>query len=121
MNKIQYFIRKHPLLVLFVITPIALLLTAVTVVSAAAQTAAVTVPVSQSASDASMLGIGAGLAVGLAGVGAGIGLSRSGAAAISALAEKPETFFKAFLVVALCEAVAIYGVVIAILLWIKIV
>lgn len=47
-------------------------------------------------------------------------LARSGAAAISALVEKPETFFKAFLVVTLCEAIAIYGLVMAVLLWLRI-
>jgi V/A-type H+-transporting ATPase subunit K len=64
--------------------------------------------------------IGAGLAVGLAGLGAGMAIAASGTAAISALAEKPETFFRSFLVVALAEAVAIYGLIVGILLWIKI-
>jgi len=46
-------------------------------------------------------------------------ISASGTAAISALAEKPETFFRSFLVVALAEALAIYGLIIGILLWLK--
>jgi V/A-type H+/Na+-transporting ATPase subunit K len=66
------------------------------------------------------LAIGAGLAVGLACLGAGKAIAASGTAAISALAEKPETFFKSFLVVALAEALAIYGLIVAILLWISI-
>ena len=65
------------------------------------------------------IAIGAGLAVGLAGIGAGIAIASSGTAAISALAEKPETFFRSFLVVALAEAVAIYGMIVGILLWLK--
>ncbi|MCD6530653.1 hypothetical protein J7L06_10300 [Candidatus Bathyarchaeota archaeon] len=65
------------------------------------------------------IAIGAGLAVGLAGIGAGLAIASSGTAAISALAEKPETFFRSFLVVALAEAVAIYGMIIGILLWLK--
>ncbi|MEJ2240730.1 MAG: ATP synthase subunit C [Candidatus Bathyarchaeota archaeon] len=46
-------------------------------------------------------------------------MAASGTAAISALAEKPETFFRSFLVVALAEAIAIYGLIVAILLWIS--
>jgi hypothetical protein len=42
-----------------------------------------------------------------------------GTAAISGLAEKPETFFRSFLVVAFAEALAIYGLIVAILLWIS--
>ena len=45
--------------------------------------------------------------------------SASGTAAISAAVEKPETFFRSFLVVALAEALAIYGLIIGILLWLK--
>ena len=43
-----------------------------------------------------------------------------GTAAISSLSEREEAFFKAFLVVALCEALAVYGLIVAILLWTKI-
>jgi F0F1-type ATP synthase membrane subunit c/vacuolar-type H+-ATPase subunit K len=42
-----------------------------------------------------------------------------GSAAVSALAEKPDTFFRSFLVVALAEVLAIYGLTIGILLWLK--
>ena len=65
------------------------------------------------------MAISAGLAVGLAALGAGVAISSAGSAAISALAEKPDTFFKSFLVVALAEALAIYGLIMGILLWIK--
>jgi len=65
------------------------------------------------------IAISAGLAVGLTGLGAAMAISASGTAAISALAEKPETFFKSFLVVALAEAIAIYGLIVGILLWLK--
>ena len=66
------------------------------------------------------LAIGAGLAIGLSGLGAGLAISAAGSAAISALAEKPDTFFRSFLVVALAEALAIYGLIMGILLWLKI-
>lgn len=58
--------------------------------------------------------IGAGLAVGLAGLGAGIGVGIVGAAAISALVERPERFALYIIVVALAEAIAIYGLFISI-------
>jgi len=53
-------------------------------------------------------------------IGSSMALKTVGTAAISALAEREEVFFKAFLVVALCEAIAIYGLIIAILFWTKI-
>jgi len=69
--------------------------------------------------DRAFIAFGAGLAVGLGCLGAGIGIAASGSAAISAATEKPETFFRSFLVVALAEALAIYGLIIGILLWLK--
>jgi V/A-type H+-transporting ATPase subunit K len=69
--------------------------------------------------DRAAIAISAGLAVGLTGLGAARAIAASGTAAISALVEKPETFFKSFLVVALAEAIAIYGLIVAILLWIS--
>ena len=72
------------------------------------------------AGTAGMLGIGAGISVGLAIVGSGMALRTVGTSAIATLTEREEAFFKAFLVVALCEALAVYGLIIAILLWTKI-
>ncbi len=88
---------------------------------------ALSVPLAQQTAQASTSGsldraaiaIAAGLAVGLTGLGAAKAIAASGTAAISALAEKPETFFRSFLVVALAEAIAIYGLIVAILLWIS--
>ncbi|MCW3996616.1 MAG: ATP synthase subunit C [Candidatus Bathyarchaeota archaeon] len=65
------------------------------------------------------IAISAGISVGLATLGAGVAISAAGSAAISALAERPETFFRSFLVVALAEALAIYGLIMGILLWTK--
>ena len=61
----------------------------------------------------------AALAIGLPAIAAGLAISSAGTAAISALAEKPETFFRSFLIVALAEALAIYGLIMGILLWLK--
>jgi len=57
--------------------------------------------------------IGAGLAIGLAGLGAGIGMGTASAAAIGAIAEKPEVFTKTLIFIVFIEAIAIYGLVIA--------
>ncbi len=110
---------KPRYLILFLLLPLALLpimgiTAALTVTTVQAQTAT-TGPYDQLG-----LAVGAGLSVGLAALGAGIALSAVGSAAISALAEKPDTFFRAFLVVALSEALAIYGLIMGILLWLKI-
>lgn len=64
--------------------------------------------------------IGAGLAVGCATLAAALAIKTTGTAAISSLAENESGFFKAFLVVAMGEALAVYGLIVAILLWTKI-
>jgi len=63
--------------------------------------------------------IGAGLAIGLAGLGAGIGMGTAGAAAIGALAEKPEVFSKTLIFIVFIEAIAIYGLVIAFMIMMR--
>lgn len=60
--------------------------------------------------------IGAGLAVGLAGIGSGIGMGTAGAAAIGAISEDKSLFGNSLVFVVLIEAVAIYGLLIALLL-----
>ncbi|MFX1497592.1 MAG: ATP synthase subunit C [Promethearchaeota archaeon] len=69
---------------------------------------------------AGLLGIGSGLSIGLAAIGGGIAIKTVGTAVISAMLEREESFGKAFIVVALGEALAIYGLIVAILLWTKI-
>ena len=66
------------------------------------------------------LAISVSIAVGASVLGSAWAMKTVGTAAISALSEREEAFFKAFLVVALCEALAIYGLIVAILLWTKI-
>ena len=55
-------------------------------------------------------------AIGLAAIGAGIALASGAPAAIGAVAEDPKSFGKAMIFVALGEAVAIYGFIIAFLM-----
>jgi V/A-type H+-transporting ATPase subunit K len=47
---------------------------------------------------------------------AAIGMGMAGSAAIGAIVEKPDLFGKAFLFIVLIEAVAIYGLLVAILI-----
>lgn len=57
--------------------------------------------------------LAAALAIGLAGIGGGIALAAGAPAAIAALSENPKTFGKSIVFLALGEAVALYGLVIA--------
>jgi V/A-type H+-transporting ATPase subunit K len=67
-----------------------------------------------------ILAISAAIAVASAVLGSAMAIKTVGTAAISSLSEREEAFFKAFLVVALAEALAVYGLIVAILLWTKI-
>jgi V/A-type H+/Na+-transporting ATPase subunit K len=58
---------------------------------------------------------GAALATGLSSLGAGIAVGKVGAAAIGALAEKPELFGRLLIFVGLAEGIAIYGLIVSIL------
>jgi V/A-type H+/Na+-transporting ATPase subunit K len=60
--------------------------------------------------------LAAGIAFGLAAFGAGYGIGQSGAAAIAAVVEKSEVRTTALIFVALAEAIAIYGFVMAIII-----
>ncbi len=57
--------------------------------------------------------LAAAISTGLACIGGGIGVASSGAAAIGAIAEKPEAFGRALIFVGLAEGIAIYGLIIA--------
>ncbi|MGA2385687.1 MAG: ATP synthase subunit C [Candidatus Bathyarchaeia archaeon] len=110
---------KGKLIALFVL-PLALLIPIGFAAAITVSTIQTSTPTTGGTYDTFGLAIGAGLSIGLAALGAGIGISGAGSAAISALAEKPDTFFRSFLIVALAEALAIYGLIMGILLWIKI-
>jgi V/A-type H+-transporting ATPase subunit K len=57
--------------------------------------------------------LAAALSTGLAAIGAGIAVSATGAAAVGAIAEKPEVFGRALIFVGLAEGIAIYGLIIS--------
>ena len=56
-----------------------------------------------------LIALGAGLAVGLAALATGYAQARIGAAAMGAVAEKPELIGRAFLLVAIPETLVILG------------
>jgi V/A-type H+-transporting ATPase subunit K len=83
--------------------------------------AANTAPVKQAAAAASPDVVkwgfmAAALVAGLAAVGAAYAVAVVGAAAMGAVAEKPETAGRALIFVGLAEGIAIYGLIIAIMI-----
>ena len=60
--------------------------------------------------------IGASIAFGLGAVGAGIGIGNVGAAAMGAIAEKPEMAGQALIFVALAEGLVIFGFITALMI-----
>jgi V/A-type H+-transporting ATPase subunit K len=57
--------------------------------------------------------LAAAIATGLGSIGAGMAVSSTGAAAVGAIAEKPESFGRALIFVGLAEGIAIYGLLIS--------
>jgi V/A-type H+-transporting ATPase subunit K len=70
-------------------------------------------PFLQATPAASNTAMAAALATGLAAVGAGIAVGLVGAAAVGAIAEKPEIFGRVLIFVGLAEGIAIYGLIIS--------
>lgn len=60
--------------------------------------------------------LAAALVMGLSAIGSGYAIAVTGAAAAGATAEKPEVFGKVLIFVALAEALAIYGLVVALMI-----
>ena len=60
--------------------------------------------------------LAAALATGLSALGAAYAVATVGAAAVGALAEKPELFGRVVILVGLAEGIAIYGVIISVLI-----
>lgn len=66
-----------------------------------------------------LIAIGAGLAVGLAGLASGIAEKDIGSAAIGAMAENEKLFGKGLILTVIPETIVIFGLVVAIMLWLK--
>jgi V/A-type H+/Na+-transporting ATPase subunit K len=60
--------------------------------------------------------LAAALATGLSSVGAAFAVASVGAAAVGAIAEKPELFGRVLILVGLAEGIAIYGVIMSVLI-----
>jgi V/A-type H+/Na+-transporting ATPase subunit K len=60
--------------------------------------------------------LAAALSTALSALGAGFAVARVGSAAIGAIAEKPELFGRALVLVGLAEGIAIYGLIVSILI-----
>ena len=60
--------------------------------------------------------LGAAAAFSTAAIGAGLAVGKAGSAGLAAAAEKPELKTTAIIITALGEAIAIYGIVVAILI-----
>ena len=60
--------------------------------------------------------IAAALSTALAAIAAGYAVGKVGSAAVGAIAEKPELFGRALVLVGLAEGIAIYGLIISILI-----
>ena len=60
--------------------------------------------------------VAAALSTALAAIGAGYAVARVGSAAVGAIAEKPELFGRALVLVGLAEGIAIYSLIVAILI-----
>ncbi len=72
------------------------------------------------ATDSGWIAISAGIAMAGGAIGAGFAISSTGTAAVGATAEKPEIFGRVLIFVALAEAIAIYALLIAFMLWTKV-
>jgi V/A-type H+-transporting ATPase subunit K len=70
-------------------------------------------PLAEIDEGAQNVALGAALAIGLASIGAGIAVGIAGAAAIGAIAEKPELLGRTLIIVGLAEGIAIYGLIIS--------
>jgi F0F1-type ATP synthase membrane subunit c/vacuolar-type H+-ATPase subunit K len=120
--------RKRLFLIWVLVVPIIALSTTVLVFAATQApptTIATATTVTATATDqldwtTVFLALSSFLAIATSAWAAAYALARTGTAAIAGGVEKPETFFRSFLVVTLCETIAIYGLVVAILLWTKI-
>ena len=72
------------------------------------------------AADIGGIAIGAGLAIGLGAVGAGISQGALGSSALGIVAERPEFEKNILIYIVLPEVLAVFGFLVAVLLWLKI-
>jgi V/A-type H+-transporting ATPase subunit K len=66
-----------------------------------------------------LIGLAAGIAIGLSALAAAIGEMAIGSAAVGATAENADMFGKGLILTVLPETLAIFGLVVSVLLWLK--
>lgn len=93
------------------------LITVLTPVTLFAQEGAVS---GSSSGNAGWAFLAAGISISVSVLGAGIALSRIGAAAVAAIAEKPEIMGSAIVFAGLAEGLSIWGLIIAVLILLKV-
>ncbi|MGQ4913613.1 MAG: ATP synthase subunit C [Candidatus Asgardarchaeia archaeon] len=71
------------------------------------------------AAEVSFKFIAMALAVSFPAIAAGYAVAKTGVSAVASITEKPELFGKAIIFVGLAEGIAIYGLLIAFLIWIS--
>ena len=71
------------------------------------------VPAAMAATSSQNRYLGAAIATGLAAIGSGIAVGIAGAAAIGAIAEKPELLGRTLIFVGLAEGIVIYGLIVS--------
>jgi V/A-type H+-transporting ATPase subunit K len=69
--------------------------------------------------DSGMIAIGAGIAVGMTGLASAWAESAIGSAAVGAMAENEKLFGKGLILTVIPETIVIFGLVVAVLLWIN--
>jgi V/A-type H+-transporting ATPase subunit K len=79
----------------------------------ASPSAAMAAGLTQAATGDPYAALAAAIATGLGSIGAGLAVSATGAAAVGAIAEKPESFGRALIFVGMAEGIAIYGLIIS--------
>ncbi len=113
---------KKMIVVIFVLGTVAVITTAVAVAANTAHAQA-KAPAESPAGQSPHLGwalIAAAVSTGLGCLGAGVAVSSVGAAAVGAVAEKPQITGRALIFVGLAEGIAIYGLIIAIMILAKV-
>ena len=66
-----------------------------------------------------MIALAAGISMGLSALAAAYGEQAIGSAAVGATAENPDMFGKGLILTVLPETLAIFGLVVSVLLWLK--
>lgn len=118
MNQHQSLFARRVALSLFFTVLVLIMLGAIPVVNAFAQSAEGTrAAITPEQADVTKFGLmAAALAFGFGAIGAGIGIANVGAAAMGAISEKPELAGQALIFIALAEGLVVFGFITALII-----